>query len=56
MICPMKVSINQDRGYLEYECVVECAWYDNAKQQCCIKTISQLKKIIVSGGINTHTY
>jgi len=34
----------------------ECAWYDNAKEQCCIKTISQLKKIIVSGGINTHSY
>ena len=54
MICPIKSSClylssaDCDKG--------ECAWYDNAKEQCCIKTISQLKKIVVSGGINTHAY
>jgi len=63
MICPMKVSVNQDRGYLEYECVYDCAWWDSkanfnpeTKQfegQCCILTLSRLK---ISGGISTHPY
>ncbi len=47
MICPLKL------GRIIAECDEElCAWYDNEKEQCCIKTISQLK---VSGKVNTHT-
>jgi len=58
----MKVRINQDRGYLEYECAYnDCAWWDSkanfnpeTKQyegQCCILTLSRLK---VSGLVTTH--
>jgi len=50
MDCPLKSTLTRQ---CDKE---ECAWYDNTKEQCCIKTISQLKKIVVSGGINTHTY
>ncbi len=31
----------------------ECAWYDNANEQCCIKTLSQ-PRIKVSGVVTTH--
>ena len=54
MFCPVKTSSALEK-YRQCE-KGECAWYDNAKEQCCVKTISQLKKIVVSGGINTHTY
>lgn len=36
------------------DCIKEdCAWWDEKKGQCCIKTLSQLE---INGGINTHPY
>ena len=57
MICPIKnhahlINPNANKIYTA-ECNKECALWDEVKQQCCLKTLSQLK---VSGGIDTHTY
>ncbi len=60
MICPLKVDYTQIIGennecinYHYETCNHNCAWWDKAKQQCCIKTLSELK---ISGGGNTHPY
>ncbi len=64
MICPLLVigytAINdrllkaEDKKTHKYhvhemaQCSHLCAWYDKAKEQCCIKTLSQLKIGVVS--------
>jgi len=57
MICPLqKTIIGKDRDNIDIpyfgECLHEiCAWWDEKRKQCCIKTLAQLK---VSGSVNTH--
>ncbi len=54
MICPLKPQGDDpyEEGYLDAECDdLACAWWDDNKQQCCIKTLSELK---VSGLVSTH--
>lgn len=57
MVCPLKmlgqlINQNAKRIYTD-ECSDACAWWDAGRNQCCLKTLSQLK---VSGGLNTHSY
>ena len=57
MICPLKnlghlINYESRRMYTD-ECDTTCAWRDEQKKQCCIKTLSELK---ISGGIDTHPY
>ncbi len=52
MKCPLMKIARGAGGAMESECMkLDCAWYDNAKEQCCIKTLAQLK---VSGLVSTH--
>ena len=57
MICPKyKAAVMSFQGNTDYcDCFItcdeeECALWDKAKGQCCIKTLSELK---ISGGIKT---
>ncbi len=58
MICPIREINYKDTDNEEtIQCLEdECAWYDNANGQCCIKTLALRKIIKVEGGVNTHSY
>lgn len=49
MICPLRVIAQcaidyesyKEEGGIEVDCGDKCAWWDEKKKQCCIKTLAQ---------------